>query len=1285
MATGDKLVNLDSLKTAYDTSAKFTAPMEASSTASAAHAAGEHFIYNGILYIATADIASGATITPVTNCRAVTGGIGGEVSDLKSAFISSLVSETMSGWEKGTFNTTNGSNYTSDSRIRNQTKVGYSTGVCRFKLNSGYSTLMYAWDLSGNYVGAYKTDGTWTAVASGWKSVTEFDLSTVPNYVIKFSVSRVPSSSDITASEGDQVILYKYTDKTLSIENKAADAKMVGDKISDLKSALNFDEYLINAGQYTIKASDLESGAWAYSSKTENDARARIKSLIPVRAGMIISYANTTFDIAYGVMETPTSNTYIANNSGWKTDASGIINITADGYMTFMIRNHADNTATVDPADYNSVVSINTAIENAIYEGRDASANTPKVLAFFSTASLESFGLADMPNMSYTYTTTISKFTDLPEDYPSTTGYGIHIEKFNLNGNGRVSMAVVIHPRNPDVKWVARMVSGETLTWMKCVTRDEFDALKAQADGIEETYVKDQHISRINLWPYVDMNTYKIDDGAVVMSDTKIRGSRYIKCPKWLVTRFGAMDKTGNVNLFAQNSTPESSATINGVTFALNADKNEYTINGINTGNMRTPSYINIMSSAQSTEYLEAGKTYYVKVSGDCDAILRVYYKIDGSIDYDHPDDFNGNGILKLKSDFSGCIIRVYTNLNTQYTDAKFHFELLTPATYTENNDPRIYMYFYNLVNGAYVRNDNILYHVTSTDYLNKFSPAVLGNRVLEIPDGTYMQISDPTGQDFEVYGWDGEHIGSEICGNAYNATVYNKNETTVLLPGNATMVFAKSFATKAVYGEPEGIPGALDLVYSNAGNQGRMCVTLPSGYNFFVVRCQKIVPLTANTTYVTMRNAVYNGNLNDEISCICGDIDYCAVPSLRATKAIKAAEAITGGIKWTALKQMTGYSNEYAYYKDVLYTGAPYVSVWRGPNELGYHISKQTFINAANDLDSAFYKESSYNHQSPGYGLVCTTFAELCNGWPYPIVTNALGYHPDVVVQYTDDLIPGMMLWNDAGHVVLPEMVLKAGNTQEYIVYEGVNPSTTRIARLDTRHDPNFYTSGNGTFHSYEYLHKYIYACTHKSAKGYPYGMYNIYAGMLINGSARPYRGDRSVMTNLSGVKINIKDANATKLYLQKCTRVTRMTITEPTDYLGDRFIKTDDAPIEIDITGTQMTIDSSLLTDGAFYGCYTDTDSIMEYFEYHAVTAGTYSKTGSNFVFDVDRPFWYAIFDRATEQISGVEMWVSIPYVSSGDYSKYRQAFNPAENVAAVAFVKGTLGAYVIPLTQV
>lgn len=59
------------------------APTEASSTASAAHATGSYFFYNGVLYQATADIASGGTITPNTNCKAVT--VGGQLGELKSA------------------------------------------------------------------------------------------------------------------------------------------------------------------------------------------------------------------------------------------------------------------------------------------------------------------------------------------------------------------------------------------------------------------------------------------------------------------------------------------------------------------------------------------------------------------------------------------------------------------------------------------------------------------------------------------------------------------------------------------------------------------------------------------------------------------------------------------------------------------------------------------------------------------------------------------------------------------------------------------------------------------------------------------------------------------------------------------------------------------------------------------------------------------------------------------------------------------------------------------------
>lgn len=64
--------------------AKYTAPTEASSTASKPYAVGDYFVYNGKLYITTSAIASGGTITPNTNCAEIPNGLSGEVGDLKS-------------------------------------------------------------------------------------------------------------------------------------------------------------------------------------------------------------------------------------------------------------------------------------------------------------------------------------------------------------------------------------------------------------------------------------------------------------------------------------------------------------------------------------------------------------------------------------------------------------------------------------------------------------------------------------------------------------------------------------------------------------------------------------------------------------------------------------------------------------------------------------------------------------------------------------------------------------------------------------------------------------------------------------------------------------------------------------------------------------------------------------------------------------------------------------------------------------------------------------------------
>ncbi|MBR4442517.1 MAG: hypothetical protein IKS52_04525, partial [Clostridia bacterium] len=69
------------------------APVEATATAAAAHAAGTYLVRNDKLYLVTDDIAIGDTITAGTNVKEVPGGIGGEVSELKSAISDCAVSK----------------------------------------------------------------------------------------------------------------------------------------------------------------------------------------------------------------------------------------------------------------------------------------------------------------------------------------------------------------------------------------------------------------------------------------------------------------------------------------------------------------------------------------------------------------------------------------------------------------------------------------------------------------------------------------------------------------------------------------------------------------------------------------------------------------------------------------------------------------------------------------------------------------------------------------------------------------------------------------------------------------------------------------------------------------------------------------------------------------------------------------------------------------------------------------------------------------------------------------
>lgn len=110
---------------------QLVAPVESmagmpTSTATMAHATGSYFVYGGALHMATADIAIGDTIVTSgadANCKAVPGGLGGEVSDLKSAIdgIQGIVTTkivTTNYWELNAWKVSDGSSTGNNKRIR---------------------------------------------------------------------------------------------------------------------------------------------------------------------------------------------------------------------------------------------------------------------------------------------------------------------------------------------------------------------------------------------------------------------------------------------------------------------------------------------------------------------------------------------------------------------------------------------------------------------------------------------------------------------------------------------------------------------------------------------------------------------------------------------------------------------------------------------------------------------------------------------------------------------------------------------------------------------------------------------------------------------------------------------------------------------------------------------------------------------------------------------------------------------------------------------------------------
>jgi len=336
MATGDKIVNLDALKTTYDSTKGLVAPSEATSTAAAAHAAGSYLIYNGVLYHATKAIAAGDTLATTgagANIAAVPGGVTGEVADLMSA-INQLEDSVYEDdptfeWEIGSIGSSGG-DITSTTAIRTKTgeQIVLPVGTIISVSSAGYEFA----------VARYKTG---VSNRSSWSSNPYTVESGYDYYRIAMRKSDQSTLDDTSISAYLSVKTYQTKfDEIVPAVNKLTE------EISSIKTIIKDGSIVIGYTNFAQGKIVPDGG----SAIEVNDSTRLRTGYIPVYTNDCTIVVPSGFSVLlYGYDE---NKNYVRRADSW---ATGKTSITVDeyGFIRFVVKNSAGTT--IVPSDISSI------------------------------------------------------------------------------------------------------------------------------------------------------------------------------------------------------------------------------------------------------------------------------------------------------------------------------------------------------------------------------------------------------------------------------------------------------------------------------------------------------------------------------------------------------------------------------------------------------------------------------------------------------------------------------------------------------------------------------------------------------------------------------------------------------------------------------------------------------------------------------------------------------------------------------------------------------------------
>ena len=225
-------------------------------------------------------------------------------------------------------------------------ETGYTYGHWYY-----YDTATSTWTDGGIYQSdGVNTDTTLTASGVPADAKATGDALATKQDTLTFDSTPTEGSANPVTSGGAWEAV--QTDKTLAVEDKAADAKTTGNRIAELKDELENGGLLITTGM--IEQGTYNSAGDVVSSST----RIRTTGFIPVEKGGTVQFAPgaNAQNIFYGKFNA--EKRFITDGT-W---GSGNINIDWDGYIILVFRKAGNENIT--PEEYDATTILMNSVEN---------------------------------------------------------------------------------------------------------------------------------------------------------------------------------------------------------------------------------------------------------------------------------------------------------------------------------------------------------------------------------------------------------------------------------------------------------------------------------------------------------------------------------------------------------------------------------------------------------------------------------------------------------------------------------------------------------------------------------------------------------------------------------------------------------------------------------------------------------------------------------------------------------------------------------------------------------